>query len=345
MTTEVNEKLAEEIEQAVEQSVNEETVISEGSKENVEIPSKSEEGDSTSDTQEDTQENIQEDTQQETQEDTESEDEPSDGDTLEDSEGDTLEEKTESLELSQDSIIRAMKNGLSFSEANSFSNNTVLNEFSSRIEFEVQKNAQFKVQQKNQESEKVNDPFVDFPKLDPESFDPEVIEMFNKLTGIVKGQSETIRSFQDSQDQIFSQNQELLRTSNQVEVERWFNEEVEGLGDDFKDVLGEGNYSSLDKNSSQFANRDAIASHMSILIAGYNSQGIAPPPKSEIFESAVRTVLSSKIGEIKDSKLSNKLRDQSTQQIQRANKSASFASKTPEEEDAELGELLDQKFG
>ena len=110
-------------------------------------------------------------------------------------------------------------------------------------------------------------------------------------------------------------------------------------------LLGEGGYSSLDTNSQELANRDAIASQMSILISGYNAQGLQEPSRSSVFETAARSVLVDKYNELNGNKLSDQLKDQSKQHIQRANKSSSSATKTPEEEEADLAELLDKKFG
>ena len=240
-----------------------------------------------------------------------------------------------------------MGNGLTYSEASSFGSEEALKEFSGRIEYQKQ-TQETEVQQQEQ---KVVDPFTDLPKLDPENYDPEIIDMFNRLTGIVKGQYETIQGFQENQSQ-FQTNQDQFqehylaasKATSQAEIENWFDDEVKKLGDDFEDVLGSGKYQTLDQESLQFKNRDAIANHMGILIAGYNSQGLPAPPRSEVFESATRQILADKFGQIKNDKLSGELEKQSKQHIQRANKSTSTAVKTPDEEDADLAELIDSKF-
>jgi hypothetical protein len=347
MTTETNEaeKVSEELVGEIDQAVAEVTVISEGHEETVKVPEENSE-----ETQETFEETVKKDTQQETQEDTQVLSNGKSEDTLEESEENTStdnnEETNEEVEeklpvsLSQESVVRGMGNGLSFSEARSFSSEAELNDFSNRVEYAAQAQA---VRKQKQEQEVV-DPFADLPKLDPENYDPEIIGMFDRLTGIVKGQYETIQGFQNNQQQFQEHYHAATQAANQAEIEGWFDDAVEGLGEDFKDVLGSGKYQTLEKGSSEFQNRDAIANHMGILIAGYNSQGLPVPSRSEIFDVAARQVLADKYSEIKNNKLSNELEGQSKQLIQRANKSTSTVVKTPEEEDADLAELIDSTF-
>ncbi len=351
MSTNVSEELVNEIDQAVEEVI----VVSEGSKEEVSVPSSKENPEETKTTSEetkttskDTQENTEGDTQQETQEDIQgndpSEDTPEDSE--EDTPKDTLKEDTapqlspQQPSFQQKSLVRAMSNGLTLSEARSFGSDEELNYFSGKLEL----NARSVESNQKQQEQEVVDPFADLPKLDPESFDPEVVEMFDKLVGIVKDQHTTIQDYSTQQEQFQNQYLETSQATNQAEVETWFDSQVESLGDDFKDVLGEGKYNALDKESPHFKNRDAIASQMSVLLAGYNAQGFPIPPREEVFGMATRSVLSGKFSELKSNELSNKLKEQSKQHIQRANKPPSTVAKTPDEEDAEIASLIDEQF-
>lgn len=341
MSTNVSEELANEIDQAVEEV----TVISENSEEEISIPSSEENLEEVIVTPEDTQENIRGDTQQETQEDTHKGDEPdkksedTPEDSVENTPSDTPKEDiSPQPHFQQESLVRAMSNGLTFSEARSFSSNEELDYFSERLE----QNAR-SVESKQQEQE-VDDPFAGLPKLDPENFDPEVVEMFDKLVGIVKDQHSAIQEHKTQREQFQNHYLETSQAANQVEVETWFDRQIEGLGDDFKDVLGEGKYNALDKESSQFKNRDAIANQMSVLLAGYNVQGFPIPPREEVFAMASQSVLSEKFSELENNKLSDELKEQSRQHIQRANRPSSTVAKTPDEEDAEIASLIDEQF-
>ncbi len=333
-TEAVSEELVGEIDQAIEEI----TVISEGSEETIEVPGSEE-------TPETSEETAKEDTPQETQEDTQKSEDTHE-DSEEDTPTDTPEETVEEpVSLSQESIARAMGNGLTYSEASSFGSETELNEFSGRLEYTAQvQQAREQQGQQQQQQPEVVDPFADLPKLDPDEHGSEIVGMFDRLTGIVKGQYETIQGFQSNQQQFQEHYLATSQAANQGEIEEWFDGEVEKLGDDFKDVLGSGKYKNLNQGSPEFQNRDAIANHMSVMLAGYKAQGREAPARSEIFDVAARQVLADKFSDIRNNKLSDELKKQSGQHIQRANKSTSTVVKTPDEEDAELAELLDSKF-
>lgn len=246
-------------------------------------------------------------------------------------------------EISPAALARAMGNGLSLSEARSFETDGALEDFSNRLEYIGQQQAltqQQEQQQQQQQQQEVFDPFSNLPKLDPENFDPEVITMFDQLTNIVKGQHETIESFRTNQQEVALE----MQGANRAEVESFFDEQVKNLGEDYQDVLGAGKYSDLNQSSSEFLKRDEIASQMSIIIAGHQHQGMEVPPRAEVFKAATQIVLADKIAELKHNKLSNELKEQATQHIQRVNKSNVASTLTDEQFDVELGAEIDQKF-
>jgi len=337
--------LEQEIEQAVEESVIEDAgekkeedtstanFQSEGSTEEVLVPV---EGETRKKAPEDTQEESEADTQDDAQS------VAAEGDTQEEPEGDTEEPK--STHISPDTLAGAVGLGLTLEEARSFGSEAALSQFNARVSQDRNRaiqwqQAQQQAVQQEQQQEPV-DPFADLPELDPENYDSEVVEMFDRLTNIVRGQHEEIQGFRGQQEQASIQVQEAGRR----EVESWFDTEVEGLGDSFEAQLGKGAYSSMDKNSQQAINRDAIADHMSIMISGYHHHGMAVPSRSKIFEFAAKAVLSDRYAELANEDFTRKLEKQSTQTIQRVNKSKVKRSLTPEEEDAELGALLDSTF-
>ena len=333
--SEVSEELSKEIDEAVEASSVEVTVVSEGSEEEVIVPEKTEEVSEAG-------------TEAGEEETTEPEGEVSTGRKVEDDPTDPVETEVEPeterlATFSGESLAYAMRNGLSFSEAKTFGSEKELVEFTSRLEYD-RKAVSGSVTQGGGEPKPAVDPFADLPKLDPENFDPEVVDMFDRLTGIVKGQYETINNLQGSQQEFQRQHQESANSANLTEVSGWFDKQVNELGDDFKDDLGEGNFASLDSNGSQYAKRDEIANQMSILIAGHKSNNIAVPPREKVFDTAMRMVLGNRFSEIEKNKLSGKLESQSKQLIRRTGKTSPSATKTPDDEDKELADLLDQKF-
>lgn len=190
---------------------------------------------------------------------------------------------------------------------------------------------------REEDTEQESDPFADLPKLDPEQYEPEVIAMFDKLTGIVRQQYDRIKSFESQQQGVVQSTQQATAR----EVEQWFDKQVESLGEEFTDALGVGGYSSLDRGSAQFAKRDQIAQQMAVLLSGYNASGLAVPPREQVFDQAAKIVLANEYRTIGERKLSADLAKRSKQHIARVGGQGSKQVKSPEEETAAL---IDQKF-
>jgi hypothetical protein len=242
-------------------------------------------------------------------------------------------------ELSDEIITRAIKAGLSLSDAVSFPSEAALE----RVVATAERAAKPAVQ-KDTVAEETPDPFAEL-KLDPEKYEPEVVEMFEKVTGVLKSQHEQIQGFKQAQEALEQAQNEAAKADQLVaaqEIEAWFDTAIKGLGKDFIDALGEGDYSSLDLGSSQFANRGKIAEKMSVLLGGYIAQDLAVPSREDIFKDAVEIVLRDEIQKIHEKKLAGDLKKQAGQHIQRAGGSKGTAAKTPEQE---VAQALQKKFG
>jgi len=336
--------LEQEIEQAVEESVTEdapkepegdggtpekaESFQSEGSTEEVLVPAEDED-------------TTPEDTQQEDQDSTQA-GHTSSEDTPEDSEGGTPEEKP--AEISPATLASAVGSGLTLEQARSFKSEEALAQFNGRVQYERRQAAEQQwsqhAQQEQRNEQAPGDPFADFPKLDPEEYDQGVIDVVDRLTGIARQQQEEIQEFRGQQEQQATQ----VAQAGQQEVESWFDTEVAGLGENFKEKLGDGSYRSLSPGSPQAAVRDEIADQMSIMIAGYQHHGMPVPARSDIFKTAAKSVLADRYTELANEELTGKLKGQQSQHIQRVSKSKLKRQLTSEEEDDELGALIDSTF-
>jgi len=189
----------------------------------------------------------------------------------------------------------------------------------------------------NEEAEQEEDAFAEFPELDPEVYEPEAIQMFSAMKDILQKQNDKIQSLQSQHEQVAVNNQQ----ASAVEVERWFDSQIGSLGEDFADALGTGGYSSLDRGGSQFAKRDAIASQMAVLLAGYQAAGIQVPSREKVFDFAVKIVLHDEFRGLSEKKLASSLSKRSKQHISRANGQTSKSTKSPQDETAAL---LDEQF-
>lgn len=247
--------------------------------------------------------------------------------------GDTTVE-TESL---SDAILeRAIRVGISLVDAKAFPSEAAL----SRVveSFEKMDEDSFKTQQEETATEESTGPLDGLPTLDPEKFEPEVVEAFDALKEVIQQQQEAIQEMRSQQEQT---HQSAMNAAGQ-ELEQWFDGQVSALGDDYKEALGDGGLRSLNQGSSQFAKRDAIANQMAVLINGYEASGQPIPPREEVFSMATKLVLSDEMQRINEQKLSGELGKRATQHVNRANGRKATQAQSPEEETAEL---LNAKFG
>jgi len=248
-----------------------------------------------------------------------------------DSEGDGGDsERQVAPQISDEALTRAILAGIPLSEARAFPSEESL----LRVADAVLKASAEPGQEADEE---VADPFADFPELDPEEYGPNVIKAFEAMKSALKAQNETINEFRRQQ----AESVEAAQVAASRDVEQWFDRQVEGLGEDFAEVLGTGGFSSLEPGSSQRAKRDQIASRMAITLAGYQATGQVAPPREEVFQEAARIVLQQEFAEARERKLSKDLEKRAGQHIARPGGKKTKNTQNPLEETADL---LDRKY-
>ena len=252
-------------------------------------------------------------------------------------------QETAKVAVSDETLARAVNVGIPVADARELTPYSLESIIAAR-EAEIESEWKAQEEGRGKSSEEVIDPFAGLPKLDPEVHDPEVVKMFEKYTDVLKQQHETINDLKTQQSDATTAAQVKEEAGLEVatqEVEHFFDKQVSELGDNFSDALGTGGYSSLDRGSSQFAKREAIAGQMAVLLSGYDAQGQKPPPREEVFEVAARIVLRDEFQAVHDEKLAGGLEKQAGQHIQRAGGVQVKSTQTPEEEAAQaVDELL-----
>lgn len=229
--------------------------------------------------------------------------------------------------LSDDLLARAAGAGLSLTDARTFSSDAVLEQFLTEIE----------AAQSAAAAEDIAvpaDPFADLPKLDPDVHDAGVIEKFDRLTDIIKGERTANQAMEERLQTIEGQQQETLQASERAkaaEMGDWFDKQCSGLGEDFTGAIGTGKTASLESGGTQWTNREQIAKQTAVLISGYQAEGLESPPRNELFETAARFVLQNEYQQIHEKNLSNKLEKRATQHIERVGGRKASASQTPED--------------
>ena len=238
-------------------------------------------------------------------------------------------------EISDEALTQAVSAGIPLADAREFKSEESLLRVVDAVRRAAKPSEEATAEKQTAKDDE--DPFASLPKLDPDNYEPEVIEMFEKLTGIVKQQHGVIQDFRGHQQQAA----QAAEAAASREVETWFDSQVAALGEDFSEALGEGGYGALAEGSAQHANRTKIADQMSVLLAGYKASGQQAPPRDEVFDAAARLVLKDEYQKIHEKKLTGELANRSKQHLQRPGGQKATSKLTPEEDTAAL---LDAKY-
>lgn len=334
----VNESLVTEIEEAVVQSIEDEKGFEDAEKETQKETAFSKEEVKDGEVKEQEDDGEQKEVKEVTEEINGDGEEVAD-DGNEEGEGEETEsvQATSNLEklptISEGVLGLAVQAGFSITEANSFGSEDTLLKV---IQMVTDKNEPAKEKDKEQQT-----PFLsDLPELNPEQYEPEAIETFNKMRDAIQQQQETI----DKLVQGTQQFQENQAAQNEREAESWFDQKIAGLGKNYEKTLGQGSYGDLNQGSSQLAKRDEIVDHISLMAAGYESTGRKSPSFDVLFDQATKFVLQDDMSKVKEKQLSDRLRKRATQHIARGDTEKLGSLETEEASDAELAGKIQKQF-
>ena len=237
--------------------------------------------------------------------------------------------------ISDSAIERAVRSGITVSEARTFSSDESLlkivdakEQFSNSVE---------EFDGKEEKPGDLEELIGEIPDLDPKEFTPETVAMLGALKNIITQQQEQIRDIHDQQGEA----QAAQFDASAKEIEGWFDSEVEALGEGFVEALGSGGISGLQQGSSQYAKRSEIATRVGVMKAGYEASGIPAPSRSKLFKTASQEVLREEFRQQSDKETAEKLKQRSGQHIQRGSGRKENNQLSPEEEAAQE---LDRKY-
>ena len=235
--------------------------------------------------------------------------------------------------ISDATLTNAVRAGFTITEARSYQSDESLARAVAIIE-----SIKEKVTPKEEEEA---DPFVDMLKLDPEKYEPEVIEMYDSLLGVMRKQHEELKELRSQSATQTEQSNSFNQEAYTREITEWFDGQVAKLGDDYSEVLGKGGMNSLAPGTPQYVKREAIAGQVAVMMAGYNASGMQPPSRDEMFDMASRMVLRDEYQKIHDEKLSKKLEKRSGQHISRVNSRGAKATGDPFDDTVKM---LNEKY-
>ena len=174
--------------------------------------------------------------------------------------------------------------------------------------------------------------------LDPEEFDEGYIKAVNKL-----GQEN-----QDARKALKSENDELRTVIAQQGNQRytdWLDSKINGLGEDFHEVFGEGEIEDIEPASEQFENRQKLASRMALVSKTYQKLGKPAPSKTKLFKMAVSYLHKNIVNKSKnEAETTEKLAARARQSIGPGSKksSALSAEETAKQKQKDFDKKLDE---
>ena len=169
-------------------------------------------------------------------------------------------------------------------------------------------------------------------------YDEDLVKTINK-----QGQE-----MQDAKKATEKENAELRKVINQQANQRygdWLDNKITGLGEDFHEVLGEGEYEDLEPASDQAENRVKLGNRMSLISKAYQKLGQPVPSRTKLFNSAVSYLHKEIVNKSKtEAETVAKLKDRHGQVIGKGSKKASAlaAASSIQKKNAEFDAKLDE---
>ncbi|WP_309381995.1 hypothetical protein [Cerasicoccus frondis] len=221
--------------------------------------------------------------------------------------------KVEESDITDAHVERAIKAGMSISEARSFKDAKSLERIVGLLEAR-QKDVNQGADKPKEEEASESDPLADIPDLDPEEYDEGIIKGFNAMKSIIASQQKTIREQSESIKAIQGSGQQS-----------WFDSQVSAL-----EV----------PDSDKTAKRDDLKTKFDVLSAGYKAAG-QDVSQDTIFEEAVGMVLGDSVRESKEQKKADALKKRNGQHTQRP---TGAKPKPSSDVESETAKQLDRKF-
>jgi len=116
--------------------------------------------------------------------------------------------------------------------------------------------------------------------LDPEEYDEAVIKQFNQQGQASKDAAKALKSENAELRSVIEQQGSLRHTD-------WLDSKITALGEDYHEVLGEGEFDDIAPASVQFENRANLDQRMTLTARAYKKLGKPVPSRNKLFDMAV----------------------------------------------------------
>jgi len=189
--------------------------------------------------------------------------------------------------ISDELLERAVKAGLTVSEARQYPSAELLSSMCDRLDRAGSDDTSSEEDGAQADTAGDDDPLAAIPDLDPDEYDEKIVDGFKALKSLVKQQQDTIND---------------LRSGQGTD---WFASQVEGLGESVNKAL-----------EGAPEKRDALKAKFEMLTAGYKTAG-QDADRANVFQEAASLVLGDELASAKEDATKAALSKRSGQHISR----------------------------
>lgn len=143
------------------------------------------------------------------------------------------------------------------------------------------------------------------------SFAPEVRALGDDVRRMHEHYEKQMTASRETIDALHS-DADVVRASQRMEA---FDAHLDGLGDEFKDLVGKGRTENMSTGTAQYRSRVRIADEVKLLEAGYAALGKPVPTIQSLTGRAVNTVFADKVATIQRRAIHSKVKKRSSQVI------------------------------
>ena len=189
-------------------------------------------------------------------------------------------------EISDAVVERAVKVGFTIAQAKGFQDTDSLERTIELLELKADTGS---VEEKTDDEE--IDLLAAIPELDPEEYDPKIIEAVDGLKAAVK-------TLTESNKELKAKRNDVDTTAAVEEGAKWFDSSIKELGKDFSDKLGAGATSQMENGGDAYKARVELSDKVYVLARGYEGAG-KEVSRDQLFKEAVALVFPGKVAGVK----------------------------------------------
>jgi hypothetical protein len=243
-------------------------------------------------------------------------------------------EGAEEESLDEELLQRAQAVGLTNAEARQFSPDR-LDLFVSATEQRLAQASQAATpegtpegEQPEEGPEEPEDEDIYTPDLDPDVYDPGIIEEFKRM---YKSFTEQLEQARKEAEQVAQQQGPEVGSAEAEQLQQAWDSGLSELGGPFSDLLGEGSTAELEDNSQELANREVVARQAEILLDQYNAAGKQAPAPAELAQMAAKHAFPDAVAEMERQQLTKQVNQRRGQALGRPAKRTSDVPTDPDE--------------